>query len=377
MMPPPPFLAPIGFESGGPPVVKAAFSGSLQDVPEQAPRLMGLLGELVAAAEPTAFAEKFWDILASACPLDAAAIWRSRGVVRLELAEAFGWNTYPAPGEVPETGLETYVAACQVPVAAADLSADPRFALPEAMATEGFVAAMALPLVAGDRLLGVLTVYRRSHQPFTPAEQSVLDLAAAMLAQGLEALELRERHRQLLECDPLTGLANHRTFAERLATEIRRSERFDLPLGAFLVDLDEFGAYNEAHGYALGDEALKQVAELIRARMRPADLAARFDGDSLAVLLPECGAADTMVLAEEIRTAVAASLFPGRQAGGARLSVSIGVTSRRGAGAGRQAFLADMCIARDKATEQGPSRLLFHATAVNTAESEPSLEPEA
>ena len=116
---------------------------------------------------------------------------------------------------------------------------------------------------------------------------------------------LRERHRQVLESDPLTGLGNHRAFVERLASEIRRSERFDLPLSAFLLDLDGFGAYNEAHGYGLGDEALVQVAELVRTCARPADMLARFDADGIAVLLPECGPADAMGIAEELRTAIA------------------------------------------------------------------------
>ncbi|MDB5096922.1 MAG: diguanylate cyclase and metal dependent phosphohydrolase [Cyanobacteria bacterium RYN_339] len=361
LLPPPAFLAPIGLE---PVALVRAAPAHAAEVPDQAPRLMGMLAELLAAPDPTDFGEKFWACLTAACALDASAIWRASGVAKLELANAFGWNDHPSGDQVPETGLETYVAACQVPVAAADLAQDPRFHMPEAMSREGFVSAMALPLVAGEHLLGVLTVYRRVDAPFTPSEQGVLDLAAAMLAQGLEALDLRARHQTLLETDALTGAANHRAFAERLATELKRSERFELPLAAFLVDLDGFAAYNEAHGYMLGDEALKQVAELVTARVGPSGLVARFDADGLAVLLPETGAADAMLLGDEVRTAIAASLFPGRQAGGARLTACVGVTARTAGAASRQAFLADLRTACDKAANDGPNRLLFHASAV-------------
>jgi diguanylate cyclase (GGDEF)-like protein len=366
LLPPPAFLGPIGVEPPAP----VARTVAQAEVPDQAPRLMAMLAELLAAPDAADFGETFWASLTSACALDAGAIWRASGVAKLELAAAFGWLDHPTADQVPETGLETYVAACQVPVAAADLAKDPRFHLPEVMAREGFVSAMALPLIAGERLLGVLTVYRRQDAPFNPAEQGVLDLAAAMLAQGLEAQDLRGRHQHLLETDALTGAANHRALAERLGTELKRSERFELPLAAFLVDLDGFAAYNEAHGYALGDEALKQVAELLAERVGPAGLVARFDADGLAVLLPETGAADAMVLGEEVRTAIAASLFPGRQAGGARLTACVGVTARTTGAAGRQAFLADLRTACDKAAAEGANRLLFHASASQPEEVE-------
>jgi diguanylate cyclase (GGDEF)-like protein len=371
LLPPPAFLAPIGLEPTTPvPVQRSAPIAAPEELPEQAPRLMALLSELLAAPDATTFGDKFWDSVSAVCPLDAAAIWRSEGVAKLALAEAFGWNEHPM--DVPETGLETYVAACQVPVAAADLAADPRFSMPEAMEREGFISAMALPLVAGEKLLGVLTVYRRVSAPFTPAEQGLLDLATAMLAQGLEALDLRARHQSLLTTDPLTGFANHRALAERVGAELKRSERFDLPCSALLVDLDGFAAHNEAHGYALGDEALKQVAELISTRVGPTALTARFDADGLAVLLPETGAADAMVLGEELRTAIAVSLFPGRQAGGARLTACVGVTARVGSTTTRQAFLHDLRTACDKAAADGPNRLLFHASAAPAADPAPA-----
>lgn len=334
----------------------------------EAPRLIGLLNELAAIKHAPAFLDAFWEILAANVPVDAAALWRARPSGGMGVARTFGWHA-DRPGAIAqalgwEGSLEAYVAACRVPVASAELDADVRFARPEAMASERFVSAMALPLVVGDRVQGVLTVYRRHQAPFSAAEQTVLELAAAMLAQGLDALDLRDRHHDALHVDVLTGLATHRGFAERLESELKRAVRYDLPLSVVKLDLDGFGAYNEANGFTLGDEALKQVAELLRAHQRAADLVARLDADGFAWLLPECGASDAMALAEQLRLAVAASIFPGRRAGGARLTASVTVTTQQGTHANRAALVTDLTEGLTKARTQGGNALLFHATAV-------------
>jgi diguanylate cyclase (GGDEF)-like protein len=334
----------------------------------EAPKLIGLLNVMASLTKAPAFFETFWETLAANVPLDAATLWRARPSGGMGMARAFGWRS-ERPEVLASTlpwegSLEAYVAACRVPVASADLGADVRFARPESLKAEGFVGAMALPLVVADRVQGVLTVYRRHQAPFSAAEQTVLELSAAMLAQGLEALDQRDRHHDALHVDALTGLASHRAFAERLEGELKRAMRYDLPLSVVKLDLDGFGAYNEANGFTLGDEALKQVAEVLRAHQRAADLTARLDADSFAWLLPECGASDAMALAEQLRLAVAASMFPGRRAGGSRLTASVAVTTQQGGHANRAKLMADLADGITKARQQSGNALLFHASAV-------------
>ncbi|MFP5503106.1 MAG: HD domain-containing phosphohydrolase [Candidatus Sericytochromatia bacterium] len=325
----------------------------------QGPKLIGLLAELVATRDPETFHDRFFSALAANASVEAAAIWRYQGgKLSLEATSDQAISASPA-----ELALESYVAACRVPVAEPDWADAPRFARPQAVAAAGYGAALALPLVAADEPVGVLTIYRRQAGAFKPEEQPVLELAAAMLAHGLSTLALQARHREVVALDPLTGLASHRAFMERVASELKRAERFALPLSAVLIDLDGFTRHNETHGYGLGDEALKQVAELIESSRRPADLSARLENDCLAVLMPECGAPEAMAFAEELRLAVAASVFPGRRAGGARLTASVGVTTRTAGGIAPGDFLADMRQALANARKEGVNRLLFHAGA--------------
>ena len=123
--------------------------------------------------------------------------------------------------------------------------------------------------------------------------------------------ELRLRQRAegelaaLAATDPLTGLANRRMLDKTLDLEWRRAQRSGAPLSLIMIDIDHFKAFNDNYGHQAGDEALRQVAQTIKANVRrPADLAARYGGEEFAVVLTETDAAGTRLLAEKIRVAV-------------------------------------------------------------------------
>ena len=109
----------------------------------------------------------------------------------------------------------------------------------------------------------------------------------------------------LASTDALTGLANRRTLDATLEMDWRRSQRSGKPLSVIMIDIDHFKAFNDTYGHQIGDEALRQVAQVIKAHVRrPTDLAARYGGEEFAVVLNEADAASTRLLAENIRHAV-------------------------------------------------------------------------
>lgn len=163
-------------------------------------------------------------------------------------------------------------------------------------------------------------------------------LAAGALAWTLTRLRLSQ---QLAHSDALTRLANRRMFDLVLSREIRSARRSGLPLSLLALDVDHFKHYNDRYGHRAGDEVLRQVAITIGAHARrPRDLAARYGGDELMVILPETDPAMAAAIADAIVrdvralaiahaesdvapwitvTAGAAVFAPGRDAGAAEL----------------------------------------------------------
>jgi putative two-component system response regulator len=120
--------------------------------------------------------------------------------------------------------------------------------------------------------------------------------------------------------DSLTGLLNHGVFQLLLGQEIKGSQRYDRALALAFIGIDSFSRYNERYGSLRGDQAVKEVGNLIRQNLREADSAARYSGDVIAVLLTESDEVSALIPAERIKHAVE-SYFQGR------LTVSVGVAS--------------------------------------------------
>ncbi|MGB3691503.1 MAG: PleD family two-component system response regulator [Spirulinaceae cyanobacterium] len=112
---------------------------------------------------------------------------------------------------------------------------------------------------------------------------------------------------RLATLDGLTQVANRRCFDEYLNQEWRRMAREKLPLALVLGDIDFFKLYNDTYGHQAGDDCLQKVAALIaNEAKRATDLAARYGGEELAVILPNTDINGALKVAKEIRDKVKA-----------------------------------------------------------------------
>ncbi|MDR7400860.1 MAG: GGDEF domain-containing protein [Armatimonadota bacterium] len=144
-----------------------------------------------------------------------------------------------------------------------------------------------------------------------------------------ENLRLLGSLRELATTDSLTGLLNRRAFFDLAEREFARYQRYRHPLCAVMVDVDNFKDLNDRYGHLAGDEILQHVARQIRQELRRVDVAARFGGDELVLLLPETGIDDALRVVSRLRHAVAEMrLSFGEHL--LRTSISAGVASADG-----------------------------------------------
>ena len=94
------------------------------------------------------------------------------------------------------------------------------------------------------------------------------------------------RIRALSLTDELTGLANRRSFLQRLENEVERAQRYGHSLSVALIDLDHFKQVNDQFGHGSGDEVLRRIATNILSAFRHSDLVSRYGGEEFAVLMP-------------------------------------------------------------------------------------------
>lgn len=135
-------------------------------------------------------------------------------------------------------------------------------------------------------------------------------LLAGLAHQAMALIELRaherllsnsvERLEYLASTDALTGLLNRRVLFERLDAEIERSRRYESPLSLVLIDLDHFKAVNDVYGHQGGDAVLTAVGELINTSKRSLDIAARYGGEELCILLPQTSVEGGYAFAETL-----------------------------------------------------------------------------
>lgn len=144
--------------------------------------------------------------------------------------------------------------------------------------------------------------------------------ARKQLELKLESLAMR---------DGLTGIANRRAFDTALAREVARARRLSTPLSLLMVDADRFKRFNDDHGHLAGDACLTSIASVVAmAARRPTDLAARYGGEELVLLLPDTDTAAARAIAADLCRQVQALAIPhARNLPWRVATVSIGIAS--------------------------------------------------
>jgi len=114
---------------------------------------------------------------------------------------------------------------------------------------------------------------------------------------------------RLMTTDTLTQTYNRRYFNEALDREYHRSLRYQCALSLVIFDIDHFKDINDTYGHVAGDNVLRQLALVVKPRLRSQDIFARVGGEEFAVMLPEVELAGARIAADKVRKLVETARF--------------------------------------------------------------------
>ena len=217
--------------------------------------------------------------------------------------------------------------------------ADERFSRDGYLAQRQPKSVMCLPIVSQGKLVALVymennlmeNVFTSKHQHMLEllCSQAAISLVNARLYESLEekVLQRTDELRQISMQDGLSGIANRRSFDERLDIEWRRGLRSQRPLSLLMIDIDHFKLYNDHYGHFEGDYCIKAVAGLLTTLAnRPGDLVARYGGEEFTILLPDTDAPAAVKMAEACLMAMAALAIAHQNSPVAHcVSLSIGI----------------------------------------------------
>jgi diguanylate cyclase (GGDEF)-like protein len=173
----------------------------------------------------------------------------------------------------------------------------------------------------GDRVRGLdLGADDYITKPFSFSE------LLARVRVGTRVVKYQRHLEHQTQIDSLTGLYNRRAMEEKFHDEFERAKRYNHPLSVLILDIDNFKTINDTYGHHGGDTALIKITDILRAKTRQSDFAARFGGEEFVLVLPETDQESALQVATKVHDEIRMCTF-GKPDHTFAMTVSIGVSS--------------------------------------------------
>jgi diguanylate cyclase (GGDEF)-like protein/PAS domain S-box-containing protein len=163
---------------------------------------------------------------------------------------------------------------------------------------------LCIPMIAQGETLGLMYLSTSQINRLNENRQQLARTISEQVGMAIANLTLRETLQNQSIRDQLTGLFNRRYLEESFNQEIHRAQRNKYSVGIIMLDIDHFKQVNDTLGHEAGDFVLKEIGYLLKNIIRASDIACRYGGEEMILILPESSLEDTAQKAEEIRAAI-------------------------------------------------------------------------
>jgi diguanylate cyclase (GGDEF)-like protein len=226
---------------------------------------------------------------------------------------------------------------------------------------------LCVPLAAQGETLGVLYIEDRIMDPDGATEspeasranlQRLAAAAGERISLALANLKLRAILRDQSIRDSLTGLFNRRYMEESLVRELHRAARKNRNLALVMMDVDRFKNFNDTFGHPAGDMLLREIADVLKSRVRAGDIACRYGGEEFAIILSETDADGACICMEKVREEIKALQLHYRGQALGSITVSAGVAVYPGQGDNAEELVRAADTALYRAKSEGRNRVV-------------------
>ena len=209
---------------------------------------------------------------------------------------------------------------------------------------------LCLPMIAEGGTIGILHLQFINTIEVAQSMQNIAETVSQNLALSFANLKLQQELKYQSLHDPLTGLYNRRYLEESLKKEIDRAYRKQQSITVMMLDVDHFKRFNDIYGHQVGDLVLSKMGNYLLAAIREYDIACRYGGEEIIIVMPDASIENTIVRAETIRRNIKAMKLEhnGKQLEPITISIGVGCFPDDGIDAEKLIDAADKALYRAK-----------------------------
>ncbi len=223
--------------------------------------------------------------------------------------------------------------------------------------------ALVCPLISANIVIGTLAVYHTLEGFYSDDHRRLLDRVCEQAAAVIRNAVVFDQTHEASVTDPLTGLPNTRFMFRHITRELARSQRLGAEVSLLVLDLNGFKDINDTYGHHAGDRALREVAAVLRALIRPYDICARYAGDEFIVVLAGCNRDEAENKLRELQHGIERIVFEAAPGTNVPMSISAGAAVFPHDGETYETLLAtaDQRMYQDKGGRKRNNDRLLHA----------------